>query len=504
MTQAILELDQLTKEWFGVPAVQDMTLRIPQGQIMGVIGENGAGKSTLMNMIGGVVSPTRGTMRLKGLPYAPAAPGDAARGGIAFIHQELNLFTNLSITDNVFITDYPRRFGLNDTRKAARITADLLTRLDIQHSPDTLIADLAPGERQLVEIAKALHRDADLIIFDEPTTSLTPRETARLFDVIAKLRGEGRTILYISHILSDVRRLCDRVAVLRDGRLIDEGPMAEFDLGRMIRAMIGRELSSLFPPRSNQPGADVLVQVDGISQPGVVDDIHFSIRAGEVLGLFGLMGAGRSELARILFGLDDAASGELRIDNRPVTGGPRARIAGGVAFVTENRRDEGLLMDAPVSENISLATIARFGRGPAGFLDRDAERALAERARDDLSIRASDLTHLPVRALSGGNQQKVVIAKWLAAAPRLFIIDEPTRGVDVGAKYEIYALVDRLAAQGNAVLFISSELEELTGMCDRILVMNRGQITADFPRAPGDPGYERAALLAAAFGEVAA
>ncbi|TVP96195.1 MAG: sugar ABC transporter ATP-binding protein [Roseinatronobacter sp.] len=504
MTEAILELEALTKEWFGIPAVREMTLRIPRGQIMGVIGENGAGKSTLMNMIGGVVPPTRGAMRLKGQPYAPTAPVDATRSGIAFIHQELNLFTNLSITDNVFITDFPRRYGLNDQRAAARATADLLRRLEIQHGPDTLIADLAPGERQLVEIAKALHRDADLIIFDEPTTSLTPRETARLFDVIARLRHEGRTILYISHILSDVRRLCDRVAVLRDGQLVEEGPVADFDIPRMIRAMIGRELSSLFPPRSNAPMDRVLVQVDGITQPGVVDDIRFTIRAGEVLGLFGLMGAGRSELARILFGLDDAVTGQLLIDGKSVTGGPRARIAGGVAFVTENRRDEGLLMDAPVSENISLATIGHFGRGPAGFLDRDAERELAEKAREDLSIRASDLTRLPVRALSGGNQQKVVIAKWLAAAPRLFIIDEPTRGVDVGAKYEIYALVDRLAAQGSAVLFISSELEELTGMCDRILVMNRGEITADFPRACVDPGFDRTALLAAAFGEVAA
>jgi ribose transport system ATP-binding protein len=504
MTGAILTLDGITKEWFGVPAVSDLTLEVPRGEILGIIGENGAGKSTLMNMIGGVVPPTRGTMRLKGEPYAPAAPGDAARAGIAFIHQELNLFTNLPIVDNVFIAGFPRRFGLMDRRAAVRATRALLDRLDLRHDPDTPVEELSPGERQLVEIAKALHREADLIIFDEPTTSLTPRETARLFEVIARLRAEGRTVIYISHILSDVRALCDRIAVLRDGRLVDEGPTAELGVARMIRSMIGRELSGLFPPRTAPPAETVLVEARGISQPGVVEDVGFTIRAGEMLGLFGLMGSGRSELARILFGLDPAATGSLTVAGRTAAGGPVARIADGIAFVTENRREEGLLMDAPVAENISLATLDRLGRGPLGLMDRAAEAATAERARADLSIRASDLGRLPVRSLSGGNQQKVVIAKWLVAAPRLFILDEPTRGVDVGAKFEIYALADRLAAAGNAVLFISSELEELTAMCDRILVMNRGEVTADFARQPQAPHFDREALLAAAFREAVA
>lgn len=504
MIDALLELDSVTKEWFGVPAVSELTLRIPRGEIVGIIGENGAGKSTLMNVIGGVVPATRGQMLFKGSPFAPATPGDATQAGIAFIHQELNLFTNLSILDNVFITGFPRRFGLVDRRAAAATTRALLERLNVRHDPETMLGDLTLGERQLVEIAKALHRSADLIIFDEPTTSLTPRETERLFDVIAQLRSEGRTVIYISHILSDVRALCDRIAVLRDGKLVDEGPVDGFGISRMIRSMIGRELSSLFPPRSAVPSETVLVAANGLTQPGVIENINFSIREGEILGLFGLMGSGRSELARIFFGLDPLAEGTLSIAGRITSGGPVARIADGIAFVTENRREEGLLMDAPVAENISLATIRNLGRGPLGLLDREAERMTAERARADLSIRASDLTRLPVRSLSGGNQQKVVIAKWLAAAPRLFILDEPTRGVDVGAKYEIYALADRLAAGGNAVLFISSELEELTGMCDRILVMNRGEITADFERAPGLPHFDHEALLAAAFREAVA
>jgi ribose transport system ATP-binding protein len=504
MTGALLELDGLTKEWFGVPAVSDLTLEVRQGHILGLIGENGAGKSTLMNMVGGVVQPTRGAMRLAGAPYAPRKPSEASRAGIAFIHQELNLFTNLSISDNIFIDGFPTRLGLVDRKRAAHVVSSLLERLDLRHAPETLVEDLAPGERQLVEIAKALHRDADLIIFDEPTTSLTPRETARLFDVVARLKAEGRTMIYISHILSDVRSLCDEVAVLRDGRLVDQGPTDSFGIASMIRAMIGRDLSGLFPPRSARPGDEVLARVEGLSQAGVIEDIRFEIRAGEMVGLFGLMGSGRSELARTLFGLDPVATGSVSVAGKTLAGGPVRRIADGVAFVTENRREEGLMMDASVAENVSLVVLGQLARGPLGTIDRSAEASLAEKARQDLTIRAADLRRLPVRSLSGGNQQKVVIAKWLAAAPRLIILDEPTRGVDVGAKYELYALADRLAAGGNAVLFISSELEELTAMCDRILVMNRGEITADFTRRQeGDP-FDREAILAAAFRELMA
>jgi ribose transport system ATP-binding protein len=474
---ALLAFEGLGKDWFGVPAVADLTLALREGETLGLIGENGAGKSTLMNMVGGVVAPSRGRMLWRGAPYAPRSAGEASRRGIAFIHQELNLFTNLSIADNVFVDGFPTRFGLVDRRRVAETTRALLARLELEHAPETIVGELAPGERQLVEIAKALHGEADLIIFDEPTTSLTPRETARLFEVIGRLKREGRTIVYISHILGDVARVCDRIAVLRDGRLVDEGPAAGFDVARMIRSMIGRELAGMFPPRTGAPG-EVVFEAEGIGQPGVVEDVSFEVRAGEILGLFGLMGAGRSELARIVFGLDPAERGAMRLAGRPLAGGPEARIAAGVAFVTENRREEGLLMEASVAENLSL---------------------VAERARAELGVRAGDIARQPVKALSGGNQQKVVIGKWLMQSPRLFILDEPTRGVDVGAKYEIYVLADRLAAQGNAILFISSELEELVGMCDRILVMSRGEVTAAFPARP----FVRERILAAAFRETA-
>lgn len=493
---ALLAFDGLSKDWFGVPAVTGFTLGIERGSSLGLIGENGAGKSTLMNMVGGVVAPSSGRMTWQGEPYAPATPADAARRGIAFIHQELNLFTNLSIAENIFVDGFPRRFGLIDRARIAATARSLLQRLDLDHAPDTIVGELAPGERQLVEIAKALHREADLIIFDEPTTSLTPRETARLFDVIARLRAEGRTLIYISHILGDVARLCDQVAVLRDGRLIDHGPVADFPVPRMIRAMIGRELSGLFPDRSATPSPTVIFRAEGLSQPGVIESISFEAHAGEILGLFGLMGSGRSELARAAFGLDPLASGTLALADRPLTGPTAARIAAGMAFVTENRREDGLMLEAPVADNLSLVAVRAFGRGPLALLDREAHAEATERARAELGVRAGRIATQPVKALSGGNQQKVVIGKWLMADPRFFILDEPTRGVDVGAKYEIYTLIDRLAAAGSGILFISSELEELIGMCDRILVMSRGELVRAFT-----PPFNREQILASAFRE---
>ncbi len=493
---ALLEFDGLAKDWYGVPAVRDFTLAVEEGGALGLIGENGAGKSTLMNMVGGVVGPSAGSMRWRGRPYAPASPAEATARGIAFIHQELNLFTNLSIAENVFIDGFPRRMGLIDRGRIAEATRGLLERLNLGHAPETTVGDLAPGERQLVEIAKALHRSADLIIFDEPTTSLTPRETGRLFDVIERLKAEGRTVIYISHILGDVERVCDRIAVLRDGALVDEGPSAEFPVSRMIRSMIGRELSGLFPPRTAGPSQDVVFRAEGLTQPGVLEDVSLAIRSGEIVGLFGLMGSGRSEFARAAFGLDAVEGGRVLIDGAAVEGGASERIAAGLAFVTENRREEGLLMEAPVAENLSLVAARDFGRGPLGLVDRAAHARATERASADLGIRAGDIAAQPVKSLSGGNQQKAVIGKWLMSGPRVFVLDEPTRGVDVGAKYEIYALADRLAAGGGGILFISSELEELTGMCDRIAVMSRGEITAEFA-----PPFDRETVLAAAFRE---
>ena len=497
---ALLGLHGLSKSWFGVPAVSDVTLEIPSGICLGVIGENGAGKSTLMNMIGGVVPPTAGSMTWRGAPFEPKSPADAKARGIAFIHQELNLFTNLTVAENIFIDDFPYRFGLIDKRQMSQRTRVLLDRLNLHAEPDTLVGDLAPGERQLVEIAKALHRQAALMIFDEPTTSLTARETEKLFETISALKADGATIVYISHILGDVKALSDHLAVLRDGYLVAEGPAESFDVPAMINAMIGRELSAIYPPRTSNPAAQVVLEADGLSQAGVVEDICFKLHHGEILGIFGLMGSGRSELARMIFGIDPTGSGSLFLHDEIVTGDTRDRIARGMAFVTENRREEGLMMDAAISDNLSLVTIEDFGRPPIALLDPERLKARTEAVRDEVRIKAADIATQAARALSGGNQQKVVIGKWLLGAPQLFILDEPTRGVDVGAKHEIYTIIDRLAASGSAVLLISSELEELMGTCDRILVMAQGEITGEFAKET----FSEAAIIAAAFQEVAA
>lgn len=500
-TEIALAFDGLSKSFFGVPAVTDVDLELRRGTILAVIGENGAGKSTLMNMLGGVLQPDGGAMRLDGAGYTPERPADATGAGIAFIHQELNLFTNLSIAENVFIDRMPRLGPFVNRREMRRATAGVLDRVGIDVSPDTRVETLPPGERQLVEIAKALAADARIIILDEPTTSLTRRETERLFALLRQLREEGRSLIYISHVLGDVLALADDVVVLRDGKRVGGGPMGEFDVNRMIRMMVGREIDQLFPARSHVPGETEALRLDGVSQPGIVKDISLMLREGEVLGVFGLMGSGRSELARIVFGLDPHAAGEIALSGRPLAGGgPRERITRGMAFVTEDRRDEGLLMDNSIAENMGLVSLRQFRR-TGGLVSR---RHLVESGRKigaQLQLKSADpKLGQPVRSLSGGNQQKVVIGKWLVERPEVLIMDEPTRGIDVGAKYEVFSIMNDLAAQGTGVLYISSELEELIGVADRILVMREGEIAGAFDK--DEFGTEE--ILAAAFGRRAA
>jgi ABC-type sugar transport system ATPase subunit len=500
MSGVKLELQYISKSFFGVYAVRDISLSIPKGIILGLIGENGAGKSTLMNIIGGVVQPDHGSMLLEGRPYSPRTPADARQAGIAFIHQELNLFTNLSIAENIFIDQFPRKGRwpfLTIDRAALRQRArDLLASVELHLSPDTLIERLSPGERQLVEIARALEFDADLIIFDEPTTSLTARETERLFELIGRLREAGKTMIYISHILGDVLRLADHIAVLRDGELVTYDAKARFDINRMISLMVGRSIEQLYPPRMSAPSATPVLEVRGLSESGIVKDIHFTLYKGEVLGLFGLMGSGRTELARILFGLDGFESGEVVVNNtlRSATS-PRDSIRNKVAFVTENRREEGLLMDLAIADNMALVSLPEFAR--VQIVNQPRLLESANRVASILQIKSGDIERQAAKSLSGGNQQKVVIAKWLLSRPDIFIMDEPTRGIDVGAKYEIYTIINDLAAQGSSVLFISSELDELMGMCDRILVMNQGEICGEFTR----DAFDQEQILRAAFRE---
>ncbi|PIE81998.1 MAG: ABC transporter [Chloroflexi bacterium] len=500
MTQELLTVASITKSFFGAKALSDVSLSFKAGQVVGLIGENGAGKSTLMNVIGGNVQPDSGQMFLSGQPYQPRNAGDATEARIGFIHQELNLFENLSIADNIFIVKFPQRTGIPfiDKRAMRKEAKALLTAVNLNMSPDTPVERLSPGERQLVEIAKVLSMDAQIIIFDEPTTSLTTRETEQLFNIIHKLRDEGKAIIYISHILGDVKALADEIAILRDGTLVTVGSNADFTINSMIANMVGRDIEHLYPPRSSEPTERVTFAAKHLSQSGIVKDINFELHQGEVLGMFGLMGSGRTELARILFGLDSFEAGEIIIGGEKMLHhSPKAAIAQGMAFVTENRREEGLYMEASIMENLGVVSLPTYTQSRFHVVDKARVAGDVAEVVESMHIKCGHPSQSLAKSLSGGNQQKVVIGKWLMSEPTVFLMDEPTRGIDVGAKFEVYSLINELAAQGTAVLFISSELDELIGNCDRILVMSNGEIQNSFSRTEFDPEQ----ILRAAFRE---
>jgi ribose transport system ATP-binding protein len=507
-TDPVLEVRGVSKSFFGIPVLREISFAIRRGRVSGLVGENGAGKSTLMNILGGVHQPDEGVMLLDGSAYAPRHPRDARAAGVAFVHQELNLFTNLSIAENLFVDAFPRvtvgrlRLPLVDRRAAHGRASELLRQVQLPLDPATPIAELSPGQRQLVEIAKALRFDARLLILDEPTTSLTAPEAARLFEIIGRLRAGGVAVVYISHLLQDVLKLCDDVAVLRDGRLVSCGAVSDYTEDRMVSEMVGRDVGELYAVRGAQDavaGAKAarmpVLRVSGLSAPPGVTDVSFSIYPGEVLGIAGLMGAGRTELARAVFGLDPSSGGTVEIDGIAYRPTPRRSIARGVAFLTENRREEGLMLDATVPDNAALVSLGDFARTPLKLLNgRRLRSAVAEVGRS-VRLGAAGLARQTARTLSGGNQQKVVLAKWLLRRPRVLILDEPTRGIDVGAKQEVYRLIDALAREADtAVLLISSEIEELIGTCDRVLVMSRGRVVDEIAR----PAFDRERILRAA------
>jgi ribose transport system ATP-binding protein len=496
----LLECQGVGKSFAGVRVLRDVNFALRAGRTVGLVGENGAGKSTLMNILGGNLRSDAGAIYLDGRPYSPRDPTEATRQGVAFIHQELNLFSNLSIAENIFLTAFPTVPGLPLIRRSRlrQRTVELLAQVGLERPSETPVARLSAGERQLVEIAKALSLDARLLILDEPTTSLSTRETEFLFALLGRLRARGLAMIYISHTLSDVLRLCDDILVMRDGEVVEAGSRAEFTLDRLITLMVGRSLTQLFPARTGGARNTVVLEAKRLSQPGIVHKISFALHRGEVLGLAGLMGAGRSELARILFGLDPSAEGEISLNGSPLGGiSTRQRIRRGMALLTENRREEGLCMEAAIADNLTLVSLADHTRSPARFLDFGKLQEAVATIRRAVGLTVTARDEQPVKTLSGGNQQKVVLAKWLLAKPSVLILDEPTRGIDVGAKAEVYRLITDLAGEGAAILVISSELEELMGLCDRILVMRRGTITDELTRAE----FDQERILRAALGE---
>src|SRR3954451_4463554 len=497
----LLSLRGIEKAFFGVKVLKGVSFSVSEGAIVGLVGENAAGKSTLVNILGGNLQPEARSLRFAGSDYAPQYPQDAARRGIAFIHQELNLFPNLSIAENIFLTRFPlaRHTPFIARREMHERAGELLRQVGLEIPSNQLVEALSPGERQLVEIAKALSIEARLIIFDEPTTSLSERETARLFALISRLRARGLAMIYISHTLADVFRLCDEIVVLRDGEVVGSGTARTFTTDKLVSLMVGRTINQLFPEGRAKPAASAdcvpILEVRDVSHPGVLENISFILGRGEVLGLSGLMGAGRSELARILFGLEPHDRGEVRLGGELLHRlSPRDLIQRGVGFLTENRGMEGLCLDAALADNLILVTLPQHGRTPLRWILRASWQAAVTRIRSVVRLDAKTSDAQPVRTLSGGNQQKVVLGKWLLSKPRVLILDEPTRGIDVGAKFEIYRLIHELADQGTGVLVISSELEELMGLCDRILVMRSGRLVDDLPRQQ----FNRERILAAA------
>ena len=483
MADPFLELISVSKTYPGVVALDDVSLAVSSGEVIGLVGENGAGKSTLMKILGGVIAPTSGVVRVDGVERGSLTVPDAIAAGIAFVHQELNLFDNLDVAANVFIGREPLFGGplkLIDRKKLHRDVQPLLDRLGVDFKPDTLVSDMSIAQRQLLEIAKALSLNSRLVIMDEPTSSLTLSETERLMKVIAGLKSEGISVIFISHRLNELMLCADRVVVLRDGRVVGELGRGRIGHDAMIRLMIGRDLKSLYTPPAAPPGDRALELVDAETSAWPGCTVSLDLRQGEILGLAGLVGSGRTELARAVFGVDRLLGGAIRLGGEPLAiATPREAIDRGIYLIPEDRKRSGLLLDVSVAENISLPDLASYSR--ARLVSTRSEADNAEKQKRKLGIRAPSVA-TEVASLSGGNQQKVVLAKWLSMAPRVLIFDEPTRGIDVGAKNEIYEMLRVLADSGVAILMISSDMEEVIGVSDRIAVMHEGRISGFLDR----------------------
>jgi ABC-type sugar transport system ATPase subunit len=493
-----VELRSISKDYGGVHAVRDVSLRIDRGEVHGFVGENGAGKSTLSKIVAGAVAPSTGQMLVDGEPVRLRSPRHALAHGIAMIDQELALVPARSVLDNVFLGAEHRRLGRVDRRSQLRRYRSLLERTGFDLDPERLVGTLRVADQQKVEVLRALARDAELIIMDEPTAPLTQVEADQVYEVIRTLTERGVTVVYISHFLEEVIQVCDTITVMRDGRRVSTRPAREHTEASLVTEMLGRSLELTFPDRPRAPEAAApALEVRGLSAAGRLADISFRIAPGEIVGMAGLIGSGRTEVLRTIVGVDPLDAGEVLVGGAPIPRpSPRAAIEAGLVLLPESRKDDGLVMTRSVAENTVLARLDVVST--AGCLRADRQRALVGRMIDELSIRTPSQS-TAVSALSGGNQQKVLFARCLACEPRVLLVDEPTRGVDVGAKKAIYELIAGLAADGMAVLVVSSELEEVLGLAHRVLVMRRGRIAAEFA---GDEARQDL-VLAAAFGTAA-
>ena len=481
MGAPLLEVRDLVKSFPGVRALKGVSLSLDRGEVLAVIGENGAGKSTLMKILAGVQRPDSGAILIDGHVVGICSVHDALARGIALIHQELNLADNLDVAANIFLGREKLRAGLIDKAHQRREARRFLDAVGLRIDPSTLVSTLTIGHQQLVEIAKALSVDARVLIMDEPTSSLSSREAENLFRVIRDLRATGVSIIYISHRLGEVKELADRVTVLRDGENAGNLAREQIVHGAMVKLMVGRDLSQFYPHTPHTPG-QIVFEAKGVRTPAYPrHELSFRIHAGEIVGVAGLVGAGRTELFATIFGVTPALGGSMHMAGREIAPqSPRDAIAAGLALVPEDRKKQGVILEMTVRENISLASLRRDARG--GFLNRSRTTELSAEMMQSLRIKTPNDRQV-VQFLSGGNQQKVVLGKWLALRPRLLLLDEPTRGIDVGAKQEIYRLMEDLARQGIAILFASSEMEEILGMSDRTLVMHEGRIVGELARA---------------------
>jgi ribose transport system ATP-binding protein len=456
-------------------ALDRVDFELERGEVHVLLGENGAGKSTLVKMLAGAYRPDEGEILLDGEAASISSATDAQKLGISTIYQEFNLVPQFTVAENIFLGRQPRRFGFVDRRKMREEARKLLDRMKVLVDPDALVSNLGVAQRQMVEIAKALSLNARILIMDEPTASLSGQEVERLFEIVRGLKKEEVAMIFISHHLEEVSEIGDRVTVLRDGKVVDRVP-ASTKYSELVRMMVGRSVEAQFPRRRPELG-EVLLEVKNLSREGVLEDVSFSLRAGEVVGVAGIVGAGRTELARAIFGADPGDAGEVWVEGRRMErGDPREAKRRGMGFVTEDRQGQGIVPPLSVAENLGLASLERNTH--VGLVNRREQRKQARKIIEDLNIRTPG-PEQEIRFLSGGNQQKTVIGKWLLADSKVLIMDEPTRGIDVGAKVEIYELMNELTENGAGILMISSDLPEVLGMSDRILVMSGGRITGE-------------------------